>query len=186
MNSGNAPEQDGYKSAPDIGPTVAASQDLASVLRRNIEMLRERRKREAESASLSDRVAHRITSFTGSMTFVVIHLILFGAWILINLRTIPFIPPFDPTFVGLAMVASVEAIFLSTFVLISQNRMNEAENRRSELDLQINLLAEHEITKLIQLVTRIADRMDVPVDPGVEELKRNVAPEAVLDRIDPD
>jgi uncharacterized membrane protein len=96
--------------------------------------------------------------------------------------------PWDPTFVMLAMVASVEAIFLSTFILISQNRMAAAADRRAELDVQISLLSEHEITKLVQLVSEIAERMGIgEQDPQeIEELKRTVAPEAVLDAIEDD
>jgi uncharacterized membrane protein len=84
------------------------------------------------------------------------------------------------------MVASVEAIFLSTFVLISQNRMAAADAKRAELDLQISLLAEHEVTKLVALVSAIANRMGVQtdVDPEVEELKQDVAPDVVLDEIE--
>jgi uncharacterized membrane protein len=84
------------------------------------------------------------------------------------------------------MIASVEAIFLSTFILITQNRMAAKADRRAELDLQVSLLAEHEITKLVQLVAEMAQRMGVP-EAGrgdVEELKRTVAPEAVLDAIE--
>ena len=80
------------------------------------------------------------------MRFVYLHLALFGGWIIVNLGLIPGLRPFDPSFVVLAMVASVEAIFLSTFVLISQNRMAAAADRRADLDLQVSLLAEHEIT----------------------------------------
>ena len=71
------------------------------------------------------------------------------------------------------MVASVEAIFLSTFVLISQNRMAAAAEKRADLDLQINLLSEHEITKLVSWVSAIADRIGVEIEVGseVEELK---------------
>jgi uncharacterized membrane protein len=84
------------------------------------------------------------------------------------------------------MVASVEAIFLSTFVLISQNRMAAAAEKRAELDLQISLLAEHEVTKLVTLVSAIADRLDIETeaDPEVPELKQDVAPEVVLDEIE--
>jgi len=167
------------------GPTVASHPgDLAFVLRRNIETLRKRREAEAAAAPLSDRIARRITDFTGSMAFVLLHLALFGGWIAINLGWVPGVPRFDPTLVVLAMAASVEAIFLSTFVLISQNRIAAAEDRRAELDLQINLLAEHEVTRLIGLVIRIAERVGVPVaDAELGELKRDVAPDAVLERI---
>jgi uncharacterized membrane protein len=84
------------------------------------------------------------------------------------------------------MVASVEAIFLSTFVLISQNRMAAAADKRADLDLQINLLAEHEVTKLVTMVSAIADYLNINtnVESEVEELKQDVAPEAVLDEIE--
>jgi uncharacterized membrane protein len=82
------------------------------------------------------------------------------------------------------MMASVEAIFLSTFILISQNRMAAASDRRAELDLQVSLLSEHEITRLVEMVAAIADRLEVDRPGDVEELKRNVAPEAVLDALE--
>jgi len=84
------------------------------------------------------------------------------------------------------MIASVEAIFLSTFILITQNRMAAAADRRAELDVQISLLAEAEITKLVQLVSEIAARMDVPDarQREIEEMKQLVQPEAVLDAIE--
>ena len=86
----------------------------------------------------------------------------------------------------LAMIASVEAIFLSTFILITQNRMAAAADRRAELDVQISLLAEAEITKLVELVSEIAERMEVPAarQGEVEEMKQLVQPEAVLDAIE--
>ena len=84
------------------------------------------------------------------------------------------------------MWASVEAIFLSTFVLISQNRMQAAADKRADLDLQISLLAEHEITKLAKLVAAMAERMGGRVEGDEEraEIQQNVAPEAVLDEIE--
>ena len=120
------------------------------------------------------------------MRFVYLHVVLFGLWIIVNLGIVPGIPKFDPSFVILAMVASVEAIFLSTFILISQNRMTAAAEKRAELDLQINLLAEHEVTKLVTMVSAIAARLDVrtEVDDEVNELKEDVAPETVLDEIE--
>jgi uncharacterized membrane protein len=157
---------------------------LGSVLARNIRTMEMRRDREEVTATLEVRVADAITHFTGSMRFVYLHLALFGLWVIFNLG--PSVPQFDPSFVILAMVASVEAIFLSTFILISQNRMAAAADKRADLDLQINLLSEHEVTKLIALVSSIADRMGVKteVDPEVDELKQDVAPEAVLDEIE--
>jgi uncharacterized membrane protein len=86
----------------------------------------------------------------------------------------------------LAMVASVEAIFLSTFVLMSQNRMSAAADKRADLDLHISLLTEHELTKLTGLVTTIAEHLgaDANADPEINEVTKDVAPEAVLDEIE--
>jgi uncharacterized membrane protein len=120
------------------------------------------------------------------MAFVYLHLSLFGFWIVANLGWVPGIPQWDESFVVLAMIASVEAIFLSTFVLISQNRMAAAADKRADLDLQINLLTEHEVTKLVDMVSEISKHLGLGHVAGeeVEELKRNVAPEAVLDAMD--
>ena len=153
---------------------------LDDTLRGNIARLTDRERREAATAPLSDRIAGRITAFTGSMTFVGLHLALFGGWIVWNLW---FEPKFDPSFVVLAMVASVEAIFLSTFVLISQNRMARLSQARADLDLHISLLTEHELSRLAALVERIAAASGVEVPPDIADIKRDVAPEDVLDTL---
>jgi uncharacterized membrane protein len=159
---------------------------MTPVLERNIRSLELRREREEANAGWQERTANIITRFTGSMMFVFLHLAAFGFWIVANLGWIPGIPAWDPSFVVLAMIASVEAIFLSTFVLISQNRMQAAADKRADLDLQISLLAEHEITRLIALVSALSKHVGVKteVDDEVDELKRDVAPEAVLDQIE--
>src|SRR5689334_13434164 len=113
-----------------------ANAAMARVVERNIEALIARRRREDQKRSFQDRIADRITRFTGSLTFVYIHLVIFCLWILVNLGWIPQLQ-FDPTLVILAMFASVEAIFLSTFVLITQNRMAAQADLRADLDLQI-------------------------------------------------
>lgn len=161
---------------------------MGEVVDRNIRALLERRKREDQERKLSEKIADRVTDFAGSMAFVYLHMVVFGLWITINLGLFSFlnVPRFDPTFVVLAMVASVEAIFLSTFVLITQNRMAAEAEKRAELDLQVSLLTEHEITRLIQVVSAIGERlgMDEVNDPELQELKGDVHPERVLDKID--
>ena len=155
-------------------------------MKRNIRSMDLRREYEEATATTEERVARAITDFTGSMPFVYVHLVAFGGWIAANLGWIPGVEPWDPSFVVLAMMASVEAIFLSTFVLISQNRLSAAADRRADLDLQINLLSEHEITKIAELVAAIAERVGVEAarDPEIEEITRDVAPEVVLDEIE--
>lgn len=161
------------------------SDGLSGTLRDNITTLAERERQESARAPFSDRLASRITGFTGSMTFVWIHAGVFGSWIVINLEWVPGVAPFDPTFVALAMVASVEAIFLSTFVLISQNRMAALADRRADLDLHISLLAEHELTRLASVIERIAGRLDVAVDrEEFNEIEQDIEAVEVLRAID--
>lgn len=169
-------------------PTVPppGPENLAGSLKRNIESLQDRRRQEAAHATRQERLAEAITSFAGSMSFVYLHLTIYAAWIVLNLGLIPGVPKFDPSFVILATEASVEAIFLSTFVLISQNRTAAASDKRADLDLHINLLTEHELTKLSAVVLAIAAHLDVSVgnSTDIQEIKKDVAPEAVLDELD--
>ena len=168
-------------------PTVPPPQpsDMGGALGRNIQALADRRRQEAGNATRQEKLAEAITSFTGSMTFVYLHLALYGGWILANIGVIPGIGKFDPSFVILAMEASVEAIFLSTCVPISQNLTSAVADKRADLDLHINLLAEHELTKLTEVVTAIAARLDVTYGRvEMAEVERDVAPEAVLDAIE--
>ena len=162
----------------------AGSNGMNSSLKRNIEALRQRRRQEMMSAGWEEKLASAITAFTGSMRFVYLHLLIYGLWIIFNL--IPGVLHFDPTFVILAMAASVEAIFLSTFVLISQNRAMAETDKRDDLDLHINLLAEHELTKLITMVAAITDKLEVRTgaEKEIDEIAKDVAPEVVLTEIE--
>jgi uncharacterized membrane protein len=158
---------------------------MAQIVNRNIQALLNRQEEDDRNKSWQTRLADTVTRFTGSMLFVFIHLVLFGVWIIWNCGWLG-VKPFDPSFVVLAMFASVEAIFLSTFVLISQNRMASLADKRANLDLQVSLLAEHEITRLVVLVTEMARKMDIQAshDPEIAELAKDVHPERVLDTIE--
>lgn len=179
-----------HDSRPPSGASPAsASRDteLADVVHRNIDALLEVRQKFERTQTRQDRIAGAITAFTGSMTFLYIHAVLLILWLVINMGLFPGVKPFDPfPFVMLAMIASVEAIFLSTCVLISQNRAAALAEKRAELDLQINLLTEHEVTRLIELVDAMARHMGVGEEetPDVEQLKKDVAPEVVLKEIE--
>lgn len=168
-----------------VGTPPESPSDMARIVERNIKALLERRQREQASQNRWDKLADRVTAFAGSLHFVWIHLLLFGGWILWNQGWLG-LRPFDPSLVILAMVASVEAIFLSTFVLISQNRMAILADKRADLDLQVSLLAEHEITRLVALVTAMAQKMDIPAafDPELAELATDVRPEKVMDTME--
>jgi uncharacterized membrane protein len=170
----------------DESPTTPAAQALSPALERNIQSIMARRRKAERLASAEEHAAAAISRFAGSMTFVYIHLVLFGGWIIANCGLIPLLPRWDPSLVVLAMIASVEAIFLSTFVLINQNRMASEDNARAELDLQISLLNEHETTKLITMVEALTRhlKIETAADGEVEELERDIAPDAVLDTIE--
>jgi uncharacterized membrane protein len=162
---------------------------IAQVVERNIDALLARQTRETRARSAQERLAYAITGFAGSLPFVMLHAVLVIAWTIINLGWTP-LEPFDPTFVILATVASVEAIFLTSFVLITQNQMQADADRRADLDLQVSLLAEHEVTRLISITRRIAERVgvdpheDSDLEEELDELERDIVPEQVLDSID--
>ena len=166
-------------------PVERPPAELTGVVERNIRTLLERRRADDHRRGWEDRLSDGITRFTGSMRFVYLHLFVFGLWIVVNLPWSP-LPRFDPSYVVLAMVASVEAIFLSTFILITQNRITAEPDKRADLDLHISLLAEHEITRLIGLVTAMARQMGVPTakDPELGELAQDVAPDNVLNAME--
>ena len=92
----------------------------------------------------------------------------------------------EELFPGIATFAAVEAIFLSTFVLIGQKRMNVQTEKWSELDLQISLLTEHEVTRMMNLVMAIAKKMEIQEadDKEIDELSKDVHPDKVLDTME--
>ena len=159
---------------------------LARVVDRNINTLVEISDNMERQRSGSDRVADAITRFSGNMGFVYLHVLWFAGWIVYNEaahRHWLSLPAFDPPPFGLlSLIVSLEAIFLATFVLITQNRMSEAADQRADLDLQIDLLAEYEVTRVLVLADAIAEHLGLAAgdDPEIEELKNDVSPETVL------
>jgi len=119
----------------------------------------------------TEKMADVMTDMFGSFSFLVFNALIFILWILININLIPGIKPFDPyPFTFLTMVVSLEAIFLAIIVLISQNRAARIADLREEIDLQINVRAEDEITKILNIVDAIHDHIGLPAEDD-EELK---------------
>jgi uncharacterized membrane protein len=165
---------------------MSSGGEMSAALDRNIDALMKMRAQDRMALSRQEKIAAGVTDFAGSMSFVYIHLAFFGLWIAVNLGWLPIIPAFDPSMVVLAMVASVEAIFISTFVLISQNRMAAEDDKRADLSLQIALLNEHETTKLVAMITAIADRLEIETDVDddeIRDLRKDVKPEVVMEQI---
>ena len=120
------------------------------------------------------------------MLFVYLNLAFFAVWIVVNVGGLG-IEPFDPfPFPMLTTIVSLEAILLSLFILITQKRMQGESDRRAELDLQINLLTEHELTRALTLLHAIADRMGIAEaqDPEIEALKNDVPPQQVVEKME--
>jgi len=151
----------------------------------NVETVTRLEEAAREQRTPTDRLAEKIASFCGSMTFVWVHVVWFGGWIFLNL--IPGIRHVDPfPFTFLTLIVSLEAIFLSTFILISQNQDSRISERRSHLDLQLNLLSEQENTKMIVMLHAIAAKVgaDLTQDPHLEALSEETQPERLIEQIE--
>ncbi len=122
--------------------------------------------------TLTERLSDVITKLVGNLGFLLAHLILISGWSLINLRLIPGLKPFDPFPFGiLALIVSSESVFLTIFVLISQSRMSHRSERRSHLDLQVGMLAEQELTTILQMLQKLCQYMGVNVDSSKQEVQ---------------
>jgi uncharacterized membrane protein len=159
---------------------------LSKVIERNIRTILRLRVKADIERSMQDRIADAGTSFAGHMVFVYVHIAWFGAWIMLNTGRFG-IPAFDPFPYGLlTMIVSLEAIFLSTLVLISQNRLSVESEHRADLALQMGLLAEHELTRVLHMLDSIQTKLGIENDPDSDlaDLEMETRPEDVLEEIE--
>jgi len=157
----------------------------ADVTRRNVQAMRRLEEAAMARRTGADRAAAAIARFCGSIAFVWIHVLFFLCWVGYN--SLPWFDAFDPyPFTFLTLVVSLEAIFLSTFILISQNYEMRINDRRNQLDLQIDLLAEQENTKMLQILEQIARKVGAQVadDPQVRALEEATRPEILARQIE--
>lgn len=175
--------------SPDQQKQIPPEKDnpaLSKVIERNIRTIIHLRTKAARERDLQGLVADAITDFSGRMLFVYVHVIWFGIWILLNAGWFG-LRPFDPFPYGLlTMVVSLEAIFLSTFVLISQNRLAKVSERSADLDLHISLLTEHELTRVLQMLDAIQDKLGIVdhANSDLADLEMETKPEDVLAEIE--
>ncbi|MBA2702297.1 MAG: DUF1003 domain-containing protein [Blastocatellia bacterium] len=158
---------------------------VGQLTQRNVEAVLKLEEAAKDQRTRSELVAEEIANFCGSIRFVWVHVIWFSGWVFINL--VPGIKHIDPfPFTFLTLVVSLEAIFLSTFILISQNHDTQISERRNHLDLQINLLSEQENTKMIQMLQAIADKVGVDLshDSDLEQLRQETQPEKLAEQIE--
>jgi uncharacterized membrane protein len=176
---------------PPVAHNTTKSDDennraLNRVIERNLRKMIYLRMKAQRERGLQERIADVITSFSGSMAFVYLHILWFGVWIGVNTGIFG-IRPFDPYPFGLlTMLVSLEAIFLSTFVLISQNRLSEESEHRSDLVMHISILSEHELTLALRMLDAIQDRMGIETERKDElaDLETEIKPEDVLAEIE--
>ena len=154
---------------------------------RNVELVAQLDETARSKRTPTDRVVDTITGFCGKIAFIWVHVLWFSAWMVYNF--LPHLPKgwrFDPyPWPLLLMIVNLEAIFLSTFILISQNRQNRLAERRSHLDLQINLLSEQENTKMLTMLEAIVHHFDIlDGDPEVSVLAASTEPERLVRQIE--
>ena len=160
-------------------------QQAAEITRRNVRTVRELEALAVADPSFADRTASFVARFAGSIYFVLAHAILFGAWIVFN--SLPGLPHFDPfPYTLLTMFGSLESIFIASFILIAQNYSMRLSERRAQLDLQVNLLAEQENTKTLQMLDAIARKVGAQCgsDPEVAALAEATRIDSLARQID--
>ena len=165
--------------------TRPADSPAEQLTAQNVERVTRLEEAAREQRTPSDRLAEKIARFCGSMRFVWVHVVWFGGWILFNVGPgVPHVDPFPFTF--LTLIVSLEAIFLSTFILISQNLDSRISERRSHLDLQLNLLSEQENTKMIVMLHAIAAKVgaDLSQDAELRALSEETQPERLIEQIE--
>jgi uncharacterized membrane protein len=170
----------------DIENTQAQNHSLNETIERYIRTIVHLKMSAARERNSQDKVADAITGFSGRMTFIYFHIIWFAAWVILNTGWLGN-SPFDPYPYGLlTTIVSLEAIFLSTFVLISQNRMGQLSEQRADLDLHIDLLTEYEITRVLQMLDAIQEKIGIDNSQDFEliELESETKPEDILAEIE--
>ncbi|OGK09439.1 hypothetical protein A2767_05330 [Candidatus Roizmanbacteria bacterium RIFCSPHIGHO2_01_FULL_35_10] len=129
-----------------------------------------------------EKIADWMTANFGNAKFLFVNLLFFLVWLIINVGVIEFIEPFDPYPFGLlTTIVSLEAIILSIFILISQNRGSKIDDLREEIDLQIDIITESETTKLMKLVVLLLHKngIDVSDDKELEQMLKPINEEKI-------
>ena len=155
--------------------------DPLNSARLNIETIARMEQEFLDSRTATERLGDQIAGFVGSMRFVLFHVFGFLVWAAVNGGWIPGVTPFDPyPYTLLTMIVSMEGVLVAVFVLMKQNRMSRRADQRDHLNLQIDLLAEREITKILQLQQHICKKMGITVnDAEVQELSQQTAVECL-------
>ena len=164
----------------------ADAQGVDELTGRNLRTILDQEQAKKQALAPGERLAGHVAAFCGSLLFVWIHLACFGAWIVFNSAHWFANPPDPFPFPGLTFAVSLEAIFLSAFIMISQNHEMRLAQHRSHLDLQINLLTEQENTQMLKMLRAIATQVGAKFDedPDLAAMEQSTRPERMLEQID--
>lgn len=179
---------DDENAGEDTGEPVTGPGEATRAVAENVETIVRLEEAALREHTPADRLTGAIARFVGSVKFIGLQLLALGVWIAINLRLIPGCPAFDPyPFPLLCGLVSLEGVLLSAMVLIRQNRLGYVGDRRSHLDLQVNLLTEREVTRALRMVEAIGHRLGIDwADAGTEagELGETKVLEQFVDELD--
>jgi uncharacterized membrane protein len=168
-----------------MGPDLTSAAGPAPV-ERNVAAIAKLEQASLEQQTRAERISAAIARFCGSLSFVLVHVGLVVFWIAINQPSSSY--RFDPyPYFLLVAIVAIEALLVSAFVLMNQNRMTVLAERRAHLGLQINLLAETEMTKVLNMLRALTEHLQVPgaeADEEALELARPTEVENVVRVID--
>ncbi len=170
---------------PADHPSITASRETPSD--RNISAIARLEHAILETHSIADRLAARITRIAGSGPVILAHLIVLTGWIAINIGAVPGVRRFDAfPFDLLTALVSVEVIFLTLFVLLNQNRMTVEADRRTHLNIQIDLLVEREMTLILRILNELSVRQGLPnqFTAELQELLKDTNVREIADKLD--
>ena len=156
-----------------IDEILSGTTSSATSFQKNIETISKLEKESVLKRSLAEHIADKVTKFAGSTPFILLHVLWFGTWIVLNSGHFLSVTAFDPfPFSFLTLVVSLEAIFLTLLVLMSQNRMTKEADKRAHLDLQINMLDEQETTLILRMVQKISAHLglEATIEKAVNDL----------------
>jgi len=154
--------------------------DVPSGTAQNIQTVIRLEEEDEQRKSHSDRIPEWIGSFAGTIGFILLQLLGFAVWIFLNSNIVKAVVPFDPyPFPILSVLLSLEGVLLMSFILIRQSSMSERADRRGHLDLQINLLTEQEVTRVLQMLQAINRHLGLKdvADAETAELSKDTAVE---------
>jgi uncharacterized membrane protein len=153
-------------------PNALPDQAKRNPTQYNIEAIAKLEQDALERRTAGERISEAIARFVGTVTFLLLQILIVLVWIAINLNALPGVKPFDPFPFGvLAAVVSSESVVLTILVLISQNRMTRQAERRSHLDLQVSMLAEQELTTMLEMQRKMCQHMGVDIASSNQELQ---------------